>query len=47
MSSKAAKRRAEFEKRQDKRQEKERKKKALFEADTIEEMAAILGVKLK
>ena len=43
MSSKAAKRRAEFEKRQ----EKERKKKALFEADTIEEMAAILGVKLK
>ena len=47
MSSKAAKRRAEFEKRQEKRQEKERKKKALFEAGTIEEMAAILGVKLK
>ena len=47
MSSKAAKRRAEFEKRQEKRQEKERKKKAFFEAGTIEEMAAILGVKLK
>ena len=47
MSSKAAKRRAEFEKRQEKRQENERKKKAFFEADTIEEMAAILGVKLK
>ena len=47
MSSKAAKRRAEFEKRQEKRQEKERKKKALFEAGTIEEIAAILGVKLK
>ena len=43
MSSKAAKRRAEFEKRQ----ENERKKRAFFEADTIEEMAAILGVKLK
>ena len=43
MSSKAAKRLAGFEKRQ----EKERKKKALFEAGTIEEMAAILGVKLK
>ena len=47
MSSKAAKRRAEVEKRQEKRQERERKKRALFEADTIEEVAAILGVKLK
>jgi hypothetical protein len=45
--SKKAKRRAEFLEREKKRKQNCLQHKALREADTIEEMAQVMGVKLK
>jgi len=47
MSSKAAKRKKEFEQRQAKRKAKTERDKLLRRAPDIEEMARILGVKLR
>lgn len=47
MSSKAAKRRAEFEKRETKRKKEAAKMLALRNATTIEEAAKALGINLK
>ena len=46
MSSKAAKRRAEYKKREEKRNQKRNKIEALRKASTLEEMAKIMGIKL-
>lgn len=45
MSSKAAKRRAEFEKRQDKRQAELKRQRAIRNAKCIEELAVAMGFK--
>jgi len=47
MSSKAARRRAEFLKREAKRQAVRDREKAFRNAKSLEEMAAAMGIKLK
>lgn len=46
MSSKAAKRRAEYKKREAKRQKEREKLKAINEANNIEQLAKALGIPL-
>jgi hypothetical protein len=47
MSTKAAKRRAEFQKREEKRQSERDRKKAIHEAKDIEALAKAMGVPLR
>ena len=47
MSSKAARRRAEFEKREARRKEKRDRQNAINNASNIEELARAMGVKLR
>ena len=47
MSSKAAKRKAEYEKRQEKRRSERERTSRIRNANGLKEMAAALGIKLK
>lgn len=47
MSSKAARRRAEFLKREAKRQAVRDREKAIRKAKTLEELAVVMGIKLR
>ena len=47
MSSKAARRRAEYNKRQEKRKKENDRRKAINEATDLESLAKVMGVRLK